>query len=731
MESYQQLYCPQGQYPYNLVDKIKQQQLPPIENLNNNSDPSQISPQVSPIPKSYCSPTKTTTFFVEVDSDSNTYEPVVPIDQTQRHKYHQHPEQASFFPPTPEYTTSSSMNPFSSSSSVGDTLITLFFGLFYTIFKAFKCVFRVVFSGFRSIWHITERTYSRHSYQYSAVETPRNRRIRLLNAMNWRSNDEIGLPTYEQRNFNRTVNYPYLDNSNNSFEKAYKRPGDFSDGSSELEPFRQQLLNNTLSQYSSNSNSNSNVNSTQDVPPPVPPKTNSNIIINVDDDPQIIDNNDNDNDISYLGTRSKVIDLTINTPQKAKLQPRENISKTRRSNKSDRQETLLPAFKPLPTLTQETNKKQQRRRHNHKEEDIIEIKKHEFNQSNNIAPKPPIHKTLSRKASHTEQDQDEPLLILDSDDEKVDNDLTTINMDPDVEVLATKHPSQGNNQTFIVQTKRNRTSDTFLTSIAKNNTLYSKSDKGENELVDKIEDLTISSDIIEPLRDDQLRQVKKIWKKSEDSIIINSFRINITGSDIQTLKDHQWLNDNIIDYYLSLITERSKNSNDKKLPLIFNFSTHFYTTLENKGYNGVERWGSKKKLNIFNIDYIFIPVNRNNTHWCLAVINLKKKKFEFYDSMGGSAGPVFPLLLNYMINETKKQYNQNNLNLNIDFNMYENWEMKDRIKCPKQTNGSDCGVFTCKFAEVLSSNKKLNFHQSDMKNIRRRMVYEIITKKLL
>ena len=50
---------------------------------------------------------------------------------------------------------------------------------------------------------------------------------------------------------------------------------------------------------------------------------------------------------------------------------------------------------------------------------------------------------------------------------------------------------------------------------------------------------------------------------------------------------------------------------------------------------------------------------------------------------------------------------------------------------PQQMNGSDCGMFTCKFAEYLSRNANITFSQEDMPYFRRRMIYEIVEAKLM
>jgi sentrin-specific protease 1 len=40
-------------------------------------------------------------------------------------------------------------------------------------------------------------------------------------------------------------------------------------------------------------------------------------------------------------------------------------------------------------------------------------------------------------------------------------------------------------------------------------------------------------------------------------------------------------------------------------------------------------------------------------HWVCAVINLKDKQFEYYDSLHGSPGSCFHILRNYLIQEAK------------------------------------------------------------------------------
>lgn len=49
---------------------------------------------------------------------------------------------------------------------------------------------------------------------------------------------------------------------------------------------------------------------------------------------------------------------------------------------------------------------------------------------------------------------------------------------------------------------------------------------------------------------------------------------------------------------------------------------------------------------------------------------------------------------------------------------------------PQQNNGYDCGVFACQFAVYSALGKPFLFSQSDMPNIRKRMVVEISNGEL-
>ena len=49
------------------------------------------------------------------------------------------------------------------------------------------------------------------------------------------------------------------------------------------------------------------------------------------------------------------------------------------------------------------------------------------------------------------------------------------------------------------------------------------------------------------------------------------------------------------------------------------FSSHFFTTLVDKGAAGVQKWTAKKGINVFEKKFIFIPINEA-LHWSLCVV---------------------------------------------------------------------------------------------------------------
>ncbi|KAM9321181.1 sentrin-specific protease 1 [Gastrophryne carolinensis] len=222
------------------------------------------------------------------------------------------------------------------------------------------------------------------------------------------------------------------------------------------------------------------------------------------------------------------------------------------------------------------------------------------------------------------------------------------------------------------------------------------------------------------LTQDMEKEIKRaLFGGSQDQVISEGFRLTITRKDIMTLHSLNWLNDEIINFYMNLLMERSKR---KGLPKVHAFNTFFFPKLKSAGYQAVKRW--TKKVDIFSMDVLLVPVHLG-VHWCLAVVDFRKKTVTYFDSMGGQNNEGCKLLLQYL-----KLESQDKKGVCFDTNGWSLSSKRSR-EIPQQMNGSDCGMFACKYADYITKDKPITFTQHHMPYFRKRMVWEIIHQKLL
>lgn len=223
------------------------------------------------------------------------------------------------------------------------------------------------------------------------------------------------------------------------------------------------------------------------------------------------------------------------------------------------------------------------------------------------------------------------------------------------------------------------------------------------------------------LTDDMLKLIDEASRTSPPQEVISQIDgVDISRKDIRTLTGFNWLNDEVINAYMSLIVSRGKKSNYKS---VYAFNTFFYPKIRESGYASVKRW--TRKVDVFSFDFLLVPIHLGN-HWCLAFIDFTSRTISYYDSLGGRPNGCCDTLLDYLRNESNDKKKQ-------DFDD-ENWRLIDcysETGIPKQCNGSDCGVFACTFAEYLTRKAKLNFSQDHMSYFRRKMIYELVTRELL
>jgi len=149
--------------------------------------------------------------------------------------------------------------------------------------------------------------------------------------------------------------------------------------------------------------------------------------------------------------------------------------------------------------------------------------------------------------------------------------------------------------------------------------------------------------IVKPLSQATLSEVDKVLSdRNQGRPLIEKFRVTIHTKDVQTLRERTWLNDEIVNFYLSMVCERANIGSAGKIR-VFAFNSFFYKKLSESGYKSVERWSRKGKIdgdNLLRLDYLIVPVHLTH-HWTLGVVNFTKKRVEYFDSLGGGGGQFF------------------------------------------------------------------------------------------
>ncbi|KAM6912845.1 sentrin-specific protease 2 [Xenentodon cancila] len=236
-----------------------------------------------------------------------------------------------------------------------------------------------------------------------------------------------------------------------------------------------------------------------------------------------------------------------------------------------------------------------------------------------------------------------------------------------------------------------------------------------------------SDEDIPRLTKEMVEDVSRALAQSDPNLVLSAaFKLRITQRDLVTLQEGSWLNDEVINFYLSLITERS--SGEAGRLKVYTFSTFFFPKLRGGGsgqaggHAAVKRW--TKAVDLFLFDLILVPLHLG-VHWAMAVIDLKSKTVKSYDSMGQRHDDICSLLLLYLKEEHKTKKGRE-----LDGARWTVGSLKAN-EVPQQKNGSDCGVFACKYADYIAKGKSLTFKQRHMPLFRKLMMWEILHQKLL
>jgi len=173
--------------------------------------------------------------------------------------------------------------------------------------------------------------------------------------------------------------------------------------------------------------------------------------------------------------------------------------------------------------------------------------------------------------------------------------------------------------------------------------------------------------------------------------------IRLLEGDLDTLEADQYVNDNIINFYLRHLLETQKLGD-----AVHVFNSFFYMSLAGTGktvnYERVQSW--TRRVDIFAKESLLVPIIQS-AHWRLAVVGLPRLMFEPEEGRKPYLVCFDSYIQGYdsVVARTVQEY------------LKREWEARNgpcalvqplldlQVKHPMQTNESDCGLFVLEFAE--------------------------------
>ncbi|XP_074279431.1 uncharacterized protein LOC141604819 isoform X3 [Silene latifolia] len=233
------------------------------------------------------------------------------------------------------------------------------------------------------------------------------------------------------------------------------------------------------------------------------------------------------------------------------------------------------------------------------------------------------------------------------------------------------------------------------------------------------EDYEYSSDPYIPNFEEPFEEV--VYPKGERDAV------SVRKSDVDLLLPDVFINDTIIDFYITYL----KNGIPHERRDNFHFFSCFFfrkladldknpsSVFDGKAaFQRVQRW--TRKINIFEKDYIFIPVNYN-LHWSLIILchpgevanfndenineALKVPCILHMDSIRGSHAGLKDHFQSYLLEEWKERQKETSEDVYLKF-----LDLRFlSLELPQQENYSDCGLFLLHYAELFINEAPQNF----------------------
>ncbi|KAF2473878.1 uncharacterized protein BDR25DRAFT_392284 [Lindgomyces ingoldianus] len=194
-----------------------------------------------------------------------------------------------------------------------------------------------------------------------------------------------------------------------------------------------------------------------------------------------------------------------------------------------------------------------------------------------------------------------------------------------------------------------------------------------------------------------------------------------------------WLNDNVINEYLSILVDHIKTKQGYKhrrggpAPPVHAFPSQWWINV-NDDIKKVERWATKKQLGgkqLLDAKLLLFPICEGH-HWRLLAIKPKERTIEYLDSLQKPSGQS--TTSSRYISKAKEWLR---MELGDSYNNAE-WRVVQQ-RSQLQQNGDDCGVFTVLNALALLRDEQPDrvVSEKGMSDARRQMAVTLLLSKTI
>ena len=205
----------------------------------------------------------------------------------------------------------------------------------------------------------------------------------------------------------------------------------------------------------------------------------------------------------------------------------------------------------------------------------------------------------------------------------------------------------------------------------------------------------------------QLFQEKDHREKNTKKILVIN-NLEILQSSLDTLDPENWLDGEVIDAYIHLMTKAVSN----KVVKVLHLSTIFFQKLVGCGPKGESVLREGIDRDVLNQDVLIAPIFHQN-HWTLIIIDIVRRIIISLDSL--NLATTFGIreysafLSNLSMTHKKRPIN------------WSLWRLYKPTDMPRQTNSFDCGIYICTYAKMLCTGKgrlrsgNLNFERRSIR----------------